>query len=404
MIPVSAQRRFCSDRSMVGESGPLSGESGAGETIAPAAAAERIEHDVAVDVPREVQRAARFGVSVVEPRKSSILGSRRAAARKGGGFATGFDVLAPEQAEKRAARAARFGPQLNSADASPDIEPTSLDGKNDLLETIRTPTLAEVNPLENRRDVALGEVARPCVVHVFGVDDMSTDDIKSHFQEYGFSWVEWINDSSLNVVFEDAHTASRILTFMVPSVPQDHLGDGSVSVGGVAGSENVLGDAPPDRMSDAENAGISAPVAAEGVTELPPEFVWRKLQPFKKRNVLISLWMRLATEIDVRPSRPNMKSKWARTVVGARGREGPLDGKPRLRLPDRPRALESGAEEESLRLRRVGGTKRRGREEKRSGDLLQKISGRRLRVRGGIAKVRAKKPSLMDVDKALESK
>jgi len=44
-----------------------------------------------------------------------------------------------------------------------------------------------------------------------GTDNMHTKDVLKYFIEYGPSHVEWINDSSCNIVFEDIFTAKRAL-------------------------------------------------------------------------------------------------------------------------------------------------------------------------------------------------
>lgn len=43
---------------------------------------------------------------------------------------------------------------------------------------------------------------------------MSTKDLLHYFDGYGPSWVEWINDSSCNVVFEDHASVQRVLLML----------------------------------------------------------------------------------------------------------------------------------------------------------------------------------------------
>lgn len=59
------------------------------------------------------------------------------------------------------------------------------------------------------------EVARPEALHIFGTDRMSTEDLMLYFitpgvtpQEQAPQWVEWVNDSSANVVFGTAEAAA----------------------------------------------------------------------------------------------------------------------------------------------------------------------------------------------------
>lgn len=421
---------------------PVAGDSecapaGAVELTATAALAS----DLAARRAQHEKRAARFGMPAVAPvRDLAVLGAHRAAARRDGGFVTGFDVSAPEQFEKRRSRAERFARLDTERNAGEGGEEKNADGvvavtgtasavgglagaaplgmgMNGSLKEDMPAVLAKVDPLENRRDVAIGEVVRQNVLHVFGVDDMSTDDIRKHFLEYGPSWIEWINDSSCNVTFEDEHTATRVLTFMAPDKEA-----GDVASTGPAGEATGgdLPDLPPDRMSDADGAGANAAVAADGATELGEELVWRKLAPFTKQQrtqkKLVPLWMRRATERDVRPERPNPRSRWARSVVGER--ESAREKGRRRAAARRDHApLAATADDDDIAMaiaarRRGGRPARKERSDRRrgpgaageSGAAMRPDISRRLGVkRSGIAKARAKKPTLMDVDRALDS-
>ena len=50
--------------------------------------------------------------------------------------------------------------------------------------------------LETRKDVEPEVPRRDDAVHVYGVDLLSTRDIKEHFGDFNPLFVEWINDSS----------------------------------------------------------------------------------------------------------------------------------------------------------------------------------------------------------------
>lgn len=49
---------------------------------------------------------------------------------------------------------------------------------------------------ETRREVGMDIERRRDTIHLYGVDVMSTDDVYKYFEEYGPTFVEWINDSS----------------------------------------------------------------------------------------------------------------------------------------------------------------------------------------------------------------
>jgi len=52
---------------------------------------------------------------------------------------------------------------------------------------------------------------RPDCVHIFGVDFFSENDLMEFFKEFHPMRIEWINDSSCNVVFPDAESASNAI-------------------------------------------------------------------------------------------------------------------------------------------------------------------------------------------------
>ncbi|XP_069801305.1 nuclear cap-binding protein subunit 3 isoform X1 [Dendropsophus ebraccatus] len=137
--------------------------------------------------PMEVEE----GEVEAAPDKSSprevVSGSTRRYENKAGAFITGIDVTSKEAIEKKEQRAKRFHFR------------------------------ADVN--DNQRDVVLDlEMMRKAIpkvrletLHVSGVDEMSTDDIFSFFKQYPPGYIEWLDDTSCNVVWLDEVTAARAL-------------------------------------------------------------------------------------------------------------------------------------------------------------------------------------------------
>lgn len=64
---------------------------------------------------------------------------------------------------------------------------------------------------EERKDQGAAIERRPEAVHLYGVDRMSTKECLQYFEDYGPSRVEWLDDSSCNVIFADADTAKRAM-------------------------------------------------------------------------------------------------------------------------------------------------------------------------------------------------
>lgn len=303
-------------------------------TTAAATVSALVEHTQA----KFAARAARFGTPAVRHATDvQVLGVRRAAVRTG--FVTGFDPAAPEHAARRAKRAERFG--------LVEQPEKKVDAKEEGLPVVK------VDLLERRRDVTVGEPPRVNVLHVFGVDDLSTTDVMTHFREYGPTWCEWLNDSCCNVVFEDPFTLARALRGMATA------------------TEQVPGE-PREEMGDGEGAGTSVAVAGEGF--LTDELKWKSATAVRKKDAVMPLWIRMATERDVRPEAPNPRSKWSRTV----NRDDERDRRTWTRT-------RREGEEDSWRPSRQG----------------ESLGVRK--ARDAIAKVRAKKVSRADLDKALSS-
>ncbi|KAK3524385.1 hypothetical protein QTP70_028002, partial [Hemibagrus guttatus] len=109
---------------------------------------------------------------------------------KAGAFITGIDVTSKEAIEKKEKRARRF--HFRAED--------SVGQRNVVL------------------DRELMKKAIPKIrleaLHLSGVDDMSTQDVFSYFQEYPPAHIEWIDDASCNVVWLDDITSSRALINM----------------------------------------------------------------------------------------------------------------------------------------------------------------------------------------------
>ena len=65
--------------------------------------------------------------------------------------------------------------------------------------------------MEQRREADPAGAPRPEALHVYGVDLVGTRDLLTFFSVYGPTYVEWIDDSSCNVLFPDEFTVKRLL-------------------------------------------------------------------------------------------------------------------------------------------------------------------------------------------------
>ncbi|KAG0314675.1 hypothetical protein BGZ99_007936, partial [Dissophora globulifera] len=130
-------------------------------------------------------------------------------ASKSGGFVTGFDPLSKEEQAKKANRAQRFGALPQAETSNKDKPADQQDSSMDLDdgEWVRPDNLPLTPPMTS--------TIRPEAVYLYGTDEMSTKDILKYFEAYGPSHVEWIDDSSCNVVFPDQFSAKRALYFQL---------------------------------------------------------------------------------------------------------------------------------------------------------------------------------------------
>mmetsp|Transcript_72418 Transcript_72418/g.125550 ORF Transcript_72418/g.125550 Transcript_72418/m.125550 type:complete len:393 (+) Transcript_72418:18-1196(+) len=72
--------------------------------------------------------------------------------------------------------------------------------------------LPEAEPTVPRNEVAEGTTKfREDAVHVYGLDFLKTGHMEEIFSQFNHRYIEWINDSSANVVFRDAKSAKKAL-------------------------------------------------------------------------------------------------------------------------------------------------------------------------------------------------
>uniref|UniRef100_A0A3P8TWG5 Nuclear cap-binding protein subunit 3 n=1 Tax=Amphiprion percula TaxID=161767 RepID=A0A3P8TWG5_AMPPE len=127
-------------------------------------------------------------ISVNRSLKELLPDTSRRYENKAGAFITGIDVNSKEAIEKKEKRARRF--HFRGEEESVIQRNVFLD-KDGMKKAI--PRL------------------RMEAIHVTGVDDMSTQDVFGYFKEYPPAHIEWIDDTSCNVVWLDDNTCIRAL-------------------------------------------------------------------------------------------------------------------------------------------------------------------------------------------------
>ncbi|XP_037323172.1 nuclear cap-binding protein subunit 3 [Pungitius pungitius] len=126
-------------------------------------------------------------ISVNRSLKELLPDTSRRYENKAGAFITGIDVNSKEAFERKEKRARRFHLPSEEKEEQRNV----LMDKDTMKKAI--PSL------------------RMEAIYVTGVDDMSTQDIFGYFKEYPPAHIEWIDDTSCNVVWLDDDTSIRAL-------------------------------------------------------------------------------------------------------------------------------------------------------------------------------------------------
>ncbi|GLC70763.1 hypothetical protein PLESTF_001030700 [Pleodorina starrii] len=316
------------------------------------------------------RRAERFGTSYKDPGRvrkdfSLMMEARKERMRASHGFTTGdLDVFSPEEREKRAARATRFrleAPLAPSLDEyKPDEEMEARARRAVKFGVPYQPTdavLMDMDLYEQRREVDKDVERRPDTIYLYGVDVMSTKEVLSYFSEYGPVFVEWLDDSSCNVVFGDSNGAKRALVGKGSPLPPEVVAMSGLEAAAAQqqqqqqqqqqeGQQQQAGPGELDLGNDAAAAAQAAqavryqpelpvPDNLADVANLP--YIWQKGQDFVKEGASISLVYRMATVEDVRDmNQPKRTRALWRGAAGGGGGGGGRAGRGRLRGVKRP--------------------------------------------------------------------
>ena len=244
-------------------------------------------------------RAEKFGVDYRDPgrRREFRDDARKERINPTQSLGTGFDLFTSEEVEKRQQRASRFnmpdtGLQWNPPEVPEDEEKKKARAERFGVE-YQAPDadgLMDVDLFETRKEAPPEVPRRPEAVHIYGVDLMSTSDVLKYFKDYGPTYVEWLNDSSANVLFKDGPTAKRAIAGLGKPLPPEDL---------------------PEGVDGADPANI--------------QYLWHKGEDFMKAGSALPLVFRMATILDVKPSeRVQSRRLWlsAGGIGGGGGRGG----------------------------------------------------------------------------------
>ncbi|XP_058561214.1 nuclear cap-binding protein subunit 3 [Neofelis nebulosa] len=229
--------------------------------------------------PMEVEEGELEIVPVRRSLKELIPDTSRRYENKAGSFITGIDVTSKEAIEKKEQRAKRFHfrSEVNLAQRNVALD---RDMMKKAIPKVRLET-----------------------IYICGVDEMSTQDIFSYFKEYPPAHIEWLDDTSCNVVWLDEMTATRALINMssLPALDKIRSRDANED----RSSEKSKKDKQEDSSDDdeAEEGEVedenSSDVELDTLSQVEEESLLRNdLRPANKLAKGNRLFMRFATKDD----------------------------------------------------------------------------------------------------------
>lgn len=229
--------------------------------------------------PMEVEEGELEIVPVRRCLKELIPDTSRRYENKAGSFITGIDVTSKEAIEKKEQRAKRFHfrSEVNLAQRNVALD---RDMMKKAIPKVRLET-----------------------IYICGVDEMSTQDIFAYFKEYPPAHIEWLDDTSCNVVWLDEMTATRALINMSSLPAQDKIRSRGASED--KPSEKSKKDKQEDSYDDdeAEEGEVqdenSSDVELDTLSQVEEESLLRNdLRPANKLAKGNRLFMRFATKDD----------------------------------------------------------------------------------------------------------
>jgi len=129
------------------------------------------------------------------------------------------DSNATQPALVQPEQVAKTEPQLEKSKA--EIDNTVTTTENQAANSEDT-LLPEAQPTYPRSEVIGKSTLRANAVHVYGLDFLKTDHMNEIFGQFNHKYIEWMNDSSANIIFKDAATAKRALeSLSFPKVGDD---------------------------------------------------------------------------------------------------------------------------------------------------------------------------------------
>ncbi|XP_033703865.2 nuclear cap-binding protein subunit 3 isoform X3 [Tursiops truncatus] len=258
--------------------------------------------------PMEVEEGELEVVPVRRSLKELIPDTSRRYENKAGSFITGIDVTSKEAIEKKEQRAKRFHfrSEVNLAQRNVALDRDMMKKAYFFLKYLLSELLQRATGgLCNSRCLVFLAIpkVRLETIYICGVDEMSTQDVFSYFKEYPPAHIEWLDDTSCNVVWLDEMTATRALINMssLPALDKIRSRDANEDKSSEKSKKDKQEDSSDD--DEAEEGEVedenASDVELDTLSQVEEESLLRNdLRPANKLAKGNRLFMRFATKDD----------------------------------------------------------------------------------------------------------
>lgn len=242
-----------------------------------------------IEVPTGENNSSYLGVKVFEKKYHNT----------DKGFVIGFDPNSKENIERKQKRAKRFGnKQIETTEIETTTTATDNEKKKEQLSDIEKFIKLDFKTIEWPPIPAeANEEIRPDAILLYGVDHMSTTDVFEYFKLFGPESIEWIDDFSCNVVWEDKSTVinaldtlSRTYGKLLELQRKATLPPANTSRPNTPVVPIIL----KEEDDDEEITSYENQVVVEDDEEIDPKDIWRVGLPFRGNQ----LFLRYATVKD----------------------------------------------------------------------------------------------------------
>ncbi|VDL61100.1 unnamed protein product [Hymenolepis diminuta] len=154
------------------------------------------------------------------------------------------------------------------------------------------------------RDTMISEGYRMDTLHIWGTHDLSTNDILKWLEDYNPKGVEWIDDSSCNVLLNDENTVLRILNKLAEPF------DRRIALAAMAAIVSTMDEGDQNEISLLPESTKDLPLGGSTFNLMPPNGRWFKSISSPERAFCI--YFRIAHKGDVKLPGAERRSNYYR--------------------------------------------------------------------------------------------